>query len=128
MIDGEPHVSKREGTRVVVDAIGDELVCRRKTPHAHGTYHRIDCDRLAQDLTVHPVCRVTGVNDTNWEPIKRATIDRTWEGCTYQQCYSPDDDHETAQQTTGGQLRSTLTDMTVEEFDAAVAAQRGEER
>jgi hypothetical protein len=128
MTADEPHVTEREGTRVVVDACGDELVCRRKTPHAHGTYHRIDCDRLAQDGTVHPVCRVTGVNDDNWEPVKRTIIDRTWEGCTYQQCYCPDHEDETAQQATGGQLRATLTKMSVAEFDAAVAAQRGGER
>jgi hypothetical protein len=128
MIDGEPRVSERDGTRVVVDASGDEVVCRRKTPHAHGTYHRIDGDRLTQDDTIHPACRVTGVNDDNWDPVKRATIDRTWDGCGYQQCYGPDHDHETAQQTTGGQLRTTLTDMTVEEFDRAVAAQKGGER
>ena len=117
MIDGEPHVTERAGESIVVDATGDELVCRRKTPHAHGTYHRIDSDRLAQDGTIHPACRVTGVNDANWEPVKRPIIDRTWEGCTYQACYGTDE----PQQTTGPHLTTTLAEMSVAEFDRAVA-------
>jgi hypothetical protein len=125
MTADEPRVSDRDGTRVVIDATGDELVCRRKTSSARDKYHRIDCDRLAQNGTIHPACRVRGVNDTNWEPITRATIDRTWDGCQYQQCYSHDDDHD--QQATDNSLQATLAEMSVAEFDAAVAAHNGDE-
>lgn len=129
MIDLDPRVIKRDGEAVVVDANGDELVCRRLSPHAHGTYHRIDCERYTREGTMRPACRVTGVNDTNWRPVRRATIDTSWEGCTYPQCYG-DAERATAihQQSTGSQLRTTLAEMSVEEFEATVAAHEGGER
>lgn len=118
-MNGDPRVIERNGATVVVDATGAELVCRRLSPYAHGTYHRINCTRYERAGTVRPACRVTGVNDDNWRLVARTAIEDTWDGCTYQACYGADDHR---QQSTGSQLRTKLADMSVEEFDAAVAA------
>jgi hypothetical protein len=129
MIDSDLHVSESDGTPVVVDATGDEVVCRRLSPHSHGTYHRIDCERYEHDGTIHPVCHVTGATDTKWRPVRLAPIEEAWAGCDYKECYGEYDlAAENRQRATGSHLRTTLTEMSVEEFDATVAAHNGGER
>lgn len=125
-MNGDPRVIERNGATVVVDATGEELVCQRLSPYAHGTYHRINCTRYERAAILRPACRVTGVNDDNWRPVPRTSLDTTWEGCTYQACYETEDHHH--QQSTGQQLRTKLDEMSVEEFDATVAAHNGGER
>lgn len=88
MITGEPHVATDDtGTRVLVDANGEELICRRRGRGTHGLFHRIDPDRYARDGTIRPACSCTGCDDDNWRSQRRGELNASWEGCEYRQCY-----------------------------------------
>ncbi|WP_248910546.1 hypothetical protein [Halocatena marina] len=122
MIAGTPRILDRDGTRVLVDANGDKLVCRRLSPYAHGCYHRVDLERYACDKTVKPRCgHVTGHDDTHWVLRRHAVLAQTWDGCLYSGCYG--NNEATATGETGPQLAAALADMSVTEFEAAVTDQ-----
>lgn len=129
MIAGEPRVCERDGQKQVVDANGDELVCRRDTQHCCGTgrrYHQIDVKRFVATGDVGPACGVTDHHtDVTWDLRLRADLDPVWSGCGYQDCYGdydPRNPHPKRSGRTG--LAARLEAMSVEEFDAAVAAHR----
>lgn len=122
MIAGEPYLVDHEGDRVLVDANGDELVCRRQSPYTHGCYHRVDLDQFACNDVVKPRCiHVTGYDD-NWTLRRHAALNQTWDGCRYGRCYG--DDETTVTENTGPQLAAALRDMSVTEFEAAVSNHR----
>lgn len=122
MIDGEPRIVERDGRRQLVDDAGQPLVCRRRSPYAHGRFHKIDLDRFARDGAIRPRCEhVTGGNDEQWILRHYASLDPAWDGCQYVGCYG---EQTAATGATGQQLATTLKDMSPEEFEVAVAEYR----
>lgn len=88
MIAGEPRVSEDDtGERTLVDANGEELVCRRRGRGTHGLFHRIDPSLFERDGTIRPACSCTGCVDDNWRSQRRCELNASWEGCENRQCY-----------------------------------------
>jgi hypothetical protein len=132
MIDGKPRVSERDGLRIVVDANGDVVVCRGTSQHVGGTsryYHRIDADHFETTGEIQAACgEVAHHHDADWTPRRKADLDGIWTGCSYHACFGDYDPGDTTPKASGHDgLAATLTDMSVEEFDAAVAAHNGGE-
>jgi hypothetical protein len=130
MIDGELRVSERDGEPVVVDVTSAVTVCHQHAQHRGGTgrdYHHIDTDHFVTTGEISPACGcVNPHQDVTWLPCRQRDLDGIWEGYSYQACfgdYDPCDPTSTASGHDG--LTATLTDMTVEEFDAADAAHNG---
>jgi hypothetical protein len=115
MIAGEPRVVEREGERVLVDGNGDRLVCRLDQGRAEKRriYHRVDLDAFAGGA-VTPVC-YTPSEDRTYLLRREADLTPLWRGCTRAACFG---EHEWGYQGCST-LTTTLTEMSVEEFDQA---------
>lgn len=100
MIKGDPHVSERDGTQVLVDANGDRVVIRRRTPHRQGTFHQVDIERFV-DGEIRPACNVQGQRESgSWDLARRADLAAIWAECERPGCWGGDetstDEHSAA--------------------------------
>lgn len=120
MIVGKPRVRDCDGQRHLVDANRDVLVCRQVSPYTHGCYHQVDCPHYDQTGEVRPRCHVISGQDEQWQLKRRVDLARTWDRCQYERCYG--DEGTTTD--TGPQLAAALRDMSIAEFEAAVADHR----
>lgn len=124
MIRGEPRVVRMDGELVVGDASGRELVTRLTKNSGERRYHRIDVEQFERDGDIKPSC------DHNAHPANaryrlrlRHDLDGIWSGCEFNECYgSYIHGMDTSKER---QLATMLENMSVEEFDRAVAEARG---
>lgn len=131
MIRGEPQVIERDGQQILVDANGDELVCRKKTGLQAGNsriYHRVDVDHYIEEDVVRPADTHTSRrNEPIWILRRRKTIASNWEGCSYRDCYG---DYDPSDQVPKGHpqsgLAARLERMAVDEFDTETKAGGGD--
>lgn len=116
MIVGEPRLDKPADTddhgpeceRILVDANGEELVCRRRGRGTHGLFHRIDPDRYQCDGTIRPACQCTGCDDDNWRSQRRRDLNGSWDGCDYRQCYGTPRSQDAPHRFDGRKLRAEI--------------------
>lgn len=110
MIKGAPQVSERDGTRVLMDENGDEVVVRRRTPHRQCTFHQVDIERFAEG-EIRPACNAQGQRESgSWDLGRREDLDAIWDECERSGCWgggSSDDLSASREyQTLAGQLRA----------------------
>lgn len=119
MIDGDPEIIETDdGQQRLVDQNGDQIIVRRvNTTTSRRIYHRVDLDAYQND-EIRPACGCALSDDSRWWLRRRADLDAVWTECSYRTCFGEYDQSTASQRENGTSLAHTLSEMSVEEFDA----------